>query len=86
MAAYNAVRREGPLRDFYLRLRAAGKQHPRALTACIRKLVVILNAMVKHDTRWSPVPTENSESSEKSRVLRITALVSPACLSSSSDP
>jgi transposase len=54
MAAHNAVRREGPLRDFYLRLRAAGKQHPRALTACIRKLVVILNAMVKHDTRWSP--------------------------------
>jgi hypothetical protein len=32
------------------------------------------------------VPTENSESSEKSGVLRITALVSPACLRSSSDP
>jgi len=36
-------------------------------------------------TLWT-VPTENSESSEKSRVLRITALMSPACLSSSSDP
>ncbi len=54
MAAHNAVLREGPLRDFYLRLRAAGKPHPLALTACIRKLVVILNAMVKHHTPWSP--------------------------------
>src|SRR5208337_1234988 len=32
--------------------------------------------------RKTPVPTENSEISEKSRVLRITALMSPACLSS----
>jgi len=54
MAAHNAVLREGPLRDFYLRLRAAGKQHPLALTACIRKLIVILNAMVKHNSHWSP--------------------------------
>jgi hypothetical protein len=32
------------------------------------------------------VGTENSDSSEKSRVLRITALVSPACVRLSSDP
>ena len=54
MAAHNAVLRRGPLRDFYLRLRAAGKQRALAMTACIRKLVIILNAMVKHDTPWSP--------------------------------
>jgi len=54
MAAHNAVRCAGPLRDFYQRLRAAGKARPQALTACIRKLIVILNAMVKHDTHWSP--------------------------------
>ena len=54
MAAHNAVRCAGPLRDFYQRLRAAGKPRPQALTACIRKLIVILNAMVKHDTHWSP--------------------------------
>jgi transposase len=54
MAAHNAVLRNGPLRDFYLRLRAAGKARPQALTACIRKLIVILNAMVKHNTHWSP--------------------------------
>jgi transposase len=54
MAAHNAVLRRGPLRDFYLRLRSFGKPHQPALTACIRKLVVMLNAMVKHDTHWSP--------------------------------
>ena len=32
---------------------------------------------------WGGVPTENSEISGKSRVLRITELMSPACLSSS---
>jgi transposase len=54
MAAHNAVRCAGPLRDFYQRLRAVGKARPQALTACIRKLIVILNAMVKHHTHWSP--------------------------------
>ncbi len=54
MAAHNAVRCAGPLREFYQRLRAAGKPRPQALPACIRKLIVILNAMVKHNTYWSP--------------------------------
>ncbi len=54
MAAHNAVRCAGPLRDFYQRLRVAGKARPQALTACIRKLIVILNAMVKHNTHRSP--------------------------------
>jgi transposase len=54
MAAHNAVLQRGPLRDFYQRLRASGKARPQALTACIRKLIVILNAMVKHNTPWSP--------------------------------
>lgn len=54
MAAHNAVRCAGPLRDFYQRLRSAGKARPQALTACIRKLIVILNAMVKHNPHWSP--------------------------------
>ena len=53
MAAHNAVRCAGPLRDFYQRLRAAGKARPQALTACIRKLIITLNAMVKHNTQWS---------------------------------
>ena len=53
MAAHNAVLRPGRLRDYYLHLCGAGKSHRQALTACIRKLVVILNAMVKRQTPWS---------------------------------
>jgi len=54
MAAHNAVRCPGPLREGYLRLCAAGKKRKEALTACIRKLVIMLNAMVKHQTPWRP--------------------------------
>jgi transposase len=39
---------------FYERLRAAGKAAKVALTACMRKLLTILNAMVKHHTSWQP--------------------------------
>lgn len=46
---YNPV-----LKAFYERLRAAGKAAKVALTACMRKLLTILNAMVKHTTRWQP--------------------------------
>ncbi|MGH7164650.1 MAG: IS110 family transposase, partial [Nitrospiraceae bacterium] len=34
------------------RLCAAGKAKKVALTACMRKLLIILNAMVKHRTPW----------------------------------
>jgi transposase len=40
------------LKAFYDRLRAAGKVAKVALTACMRKLLTILNAMVKHHTPW----------------------------------
>ena len=47
-----AVRYHPRLRAFYERLRAAGKAAKVALTACMRKLLTILNAMVKHHTPW----------------------------------
>ncbi|MBZ0168751.1 MAG: IS110 family transposase, partial [Kofleriaceae bacterium] len=37
---------------FYARLLAAGKAKKVALTACMHKLLLILNAMVKHQTPW----------------------------------
>jgi transposase len=40
------------IRDFYQRLVAAGKPKKVALTACMRKLLVILNTMVRNNTRW----------------------------------
>ncbi|MGH7380481.1 MAG: IS110 family transposase, partial [Candidatus Methylomirabilales bacterium] len=39
---------------FYQRLRAVGKLPKVALTACMRKLLTILNAMLKQQTRWNP--------------------------------
>ena len=42
----------GTLRKFYQRLVAAGKPKKVALVACMRKLLVILNAMLKHRTPW----------------------------------
>ena len=47
---YNPVLRSGCSN----RLRAAGKVAKVALTACMRKLLTILNAMVKHHTPWQP--------------------------------
>jgi 2-aminoethylphosphonate-pyruvate transaminase len=38
--------------DFYQRLKDVGKSAKVALTACMRKLLTILNAMVKHQTPW----------------------------------
>ena len=56
MATLVAVRHNPVLRDFYQRLCAAGKPKKVALTACLRKLLVILNSMLKHRRPWAPVP------------------------------
>lgn len=42
------------LREFYQRLLAAGKPKKLALTACMRKLLTILNSMVRNRQRWDP--------------------------------
>lgn len=47
-----AVRWNPVLREFYQRLVTAGKPKKVALVACMRKLLVILNAMLKHRTPW----------------------------------
>jgi transposase len=52
MAALVATRCNPVIRAFYQRLLAAGKPKKVALTACMRKLLTILNAMVKTNTRW----------------------------------
>ena len=53
MAALVASRHNTVMRVFYKRLREAGKAPKVALVACMRKLLTILNAMIKHKTRWS---------------------------------
>jgi len=53
MAALVGTQRNPLLRGFYQHLCAAGKPKKVALTACMRKLLTILNAMVKHNTPWT---------------------------------
>jgi transposase len=53
MACVPALRFNPTIRAFYDRLRKAGKPFKVAITACIRKLVVTLNAMVRNATPWS---------------------------------
>ena len=52
MAALVGTRCNPVIRAFYHRLRAAGKPKKVALTACMRKLLTILNAMVRTNTTW----------------------------------
>lgn len=60
MAALVASRRNPVIRVFYKRLREAGKAPKVALVACMRKLLTILNAMIKHKTRWSETNLQTS--------------------------
>ena len=55
MAALVASRRNLALRAFDARLVAAGKPKKLALTACMRKLLTILNAMVKTNSVWQRI-------------------------------
>jgi transposase len=52
MAALVATRRNPVIREFYLRLQARGKCKKVALTACMRKLLTMLNAMLKRNMPW----------------------------------
>jgi transposase len=54
MAALSAARYNPPLRAFRDRLRAAGKAAKVALVAVARKLLVMLNAMLRDGQPWSP--------------------------------
>jgi transposase len=54
MAALTARRCNPFIRAFAQRLEAAGKPLKVVLTACMRKLLVILNSMVKNNLSWNP--------------------------------
>lgn len=54
MATVVGVRHNPVLRAFYARLRAAGKPPKVALTACMHKLLLILNAMLRDGAPWAP--------------------------------
>lgn len=54
MAALVGIKHNPVLRQFYERLRAASKPFKVAVTACMRKLLTILNAMLHQNRRWDP--------------------------------
>ena len=54
MATLVASRFNPAIQAFYQRLCSAGKPKKVALTACMRKLLTILNSMLKHGHAWNP--------------------------------
>ena len=52
MATLAAIRCNPSIRAFHQRLKAAGKKPKVAIVACMRKLLTILNAMLKNKTPW----------------------------------
>ncbi|HTY23048.1 MAG TPA: IS110 family transposase [Desulfomonilaceae bacterium] len=54
MSALSAIRWNSAIKAFYNRLIGAGKKKKVAITACMRKLLIILNSMVRNNTMWQP--------------------------------
>lgn len=59
MGTLVAVRHNSTLKAFYDKLCQAGKKKKVALIACLRKLLVIMNTMIKNNTPWQPKLIEN---------------------------
>jgi transposase len=55
MSTLVATRWNPVIRSFYQRLLTAGKAKKAAITACMRKLLTILNAMMKNRSHWCPI-------------------------------
>ena len=55
MATLAAIRCNPAIKGFYQRLTDAGKCHKVAITACMRKLLIIVNAMLRDQTPWQQI-------------------------------
>ena len=77
MATVAGVRSNPVIKNFYSQLRARGKYPKSALTACMRKLLVILNAMLHNQTPWQTPPLTPSISPLS---LRLSADTQHGCL------
>lgn len=54
MAAFSACRYNPAIQTFAQRLQQQGKAYKVVLTACMRKLLTILNVMIRNQTLWTP--------------------------------
>jgi len=57
MATLSAITHNPPIKAMYERLTKAGKPFKLAMTACMRKLLTILNAILKNNQPWKIQPT-----------------------------
>jgi len=57
MATLSAIQHNPPIKAMYERLTKAGKPFKLAMTACMRKLLTILNALIKKDQAWRLQPS-----------------------------
>jgi transposase len=63
MATLVATRYNPAIRSFYLRLLSAGKPKKLALTACMRTLIITLNAMARTSTAWADLQSASAQDS-----------------------
>jgi transposase len=56
MATLSAITHNPPIKALYERLTKAGKPFKLAMTACMRKLLTILNAILKNNQPWKIQP------------------------------
>lgn len=54
MATVSAIRCNDPIKAFAERLKKAGKPPKVVIVACMRKLLTIMNSMLKNNTPWNP--------------------------------
>jgi transposase len=54
MAAFSACRMNPAIQEFAQRLKQQGKAYKVVLTACMRKLLTMLNVMIRNQTLWTP--------------------------------
>jgi transposase len=62
MATLSAIRYNPTIKTFYQHLLTKGKKKKVALTACMHKLLTILNAMIRHQEEWNPPQTSAATS------------------------
>jgi transposase len=55
MACVSGIRFNSTIKSFYDRLRARGKPYKVAMVACMRKLLTIINYMLKTNSPWNPL-------------------------------
>ena len=61
MATLAAIRFNAVIRAFAQRLRAAGKSNKVVITACMRKLSTLLNAMLRDGLTWDRLDVVNAQ-------------------------